>query len=609
VTRNGDQEPVTSRHLDAIADRVRSGAHVALRGHVGDDVLVADEFVEEARGIADALSRRAGIERVFVASQADGLYGENPYDERATEAFFADVLKEHEEAYDDLSPVMYDPTPSFVASATRMLLRQTKEPVAIILRDASELFGGSTEQGQVALSTLIEAMVEARFVSSDIFGEVRNALVVYGWPDGPVIERIAGTPGVAEVIVEMPNRHERLAALRQMAPSFYRNGNDSKPTKEDLDALAELTDSYSLRELMQLGRSSHTHKAPASRPQTLIRRSRREGAMTRIGEVGVERIMKRLTTEIFGQQTALNRIHEHLTIGQWRPGNRPPGARATRPMATMVFHGPAGMGKTETALVLAEEIVGSREAIVRIDCAEIQNQHDIARLIGAPPGYVGHEDGGALTEALERDSAVILLDEFDQAPPLAELLLGILDAGRLTDGRGRTATFENALLLLTTNLGFRAGESRIRPDDPPTTEALLRRSHEKAEWGLSGEGENSFGSPALWSRLQGALIGYDILRPPAIAEMVERACDHLERNLADELDRRVPLDRVGFTAEIRSRLSDQFDGRGVAAEIRRTIETPARLWLANKPPPPKGREEPFGPAEAAAFYAAASSRS
>jgi len=599
VRQSSKRDRLTSRHLDSIADRVRSGAHLVLRGHLGDEVLVEGKPVEEAWGIADALSRRAGIERVFVASQADGLYCQDPHEEEVAAEFFGRLRDQHVAEYGDLGAALYDGTPTMVAAATRLLLRQAEQPVAIVIRDGGDLFGGASEQGRAALGLLLEAMAEASFVPAPGGGEVRNALIVYGQPDGPAIERIASLPGVVEEVVEAPNRAERLAGLRHMAKSFFRGDNGGRPAEEDIESLAGLTDGYSLRELIQLCRGSHAFELPATRPQALYRRSRSESAKTPIGEIGVERIMAALETEIFGQPAALEKIREQLTVGQWRPASRPARSRSTRPMATMVLHGPTGVGKTETSLILAEAIGGIREAIVRIDCAELRSEHDVARLLGAPPGFVGYDDGGALTEALERDAAVIVFDEFDMAPALTELLLGILDAGRLTDGRGRTATFENALLVFTTNLGFKGGESKIRYEDPPTPGALLARSAEKLERRISGQAGDGFGSPALWSRLQGSLVGYDILREEALAAMVDRACENLERNLADELGHRLALDRDGFANEVQAHLTLGWDGRSVAAEIQRTIETPVRLRLERNGVPRRGGSERIGPGDVA----------
>jgi ATP-dependent Clp protease ATP-binding subunit ClpB len=126
-----------------------------------------------------------------------------------------------------------------------------------------------------------------------------------------------------------------------------------------------------------------------------------------------------------------------------------------RPIGSFIFLGPTGVGKTELARALAEILFDDERALIRLDMSEYQERHTVARLIGAPPGYVGYEEGGQLTEAIRRRPyAVLLLDEIEKAhPDVFNVLLQLLDDGRLTDGQGRTVDFRNTVLIMTSNLG------------------------------------------------------------------------------------------------------------------------------------------------------------
>ncbi len=150
-----------------------------------------------------------------------------------------------------------------------------------------------------------------------------------------------------------------------------------------------------------------------------------------------------------GQDDALQAVAS--AIRRARAGLQDP----NRPIGSFIFLGPTGVGKTELGRALAEFMFDDEKAMIRVDMSEFQERHSVARLIGAPPGYVGYEEGGYLTEAVRRRPySVLLLDEIEKAhPDVFNLLLQILDEGRLTDGHGRTVDFKNAVVIMTSNIG------------------------------------------------------------------------------------------------------------------------------------------------------------
>jgi len=274
-------------------------------------------------------------------------------------------------------------------------------------------------------------------------------------------------------------------------------------------------------------------------PVSRLTRGETERLLNLEGELG-----KRL----IGQKDAVRAVAE--AVRRTRAGISDP----DRPTGSFMFLGPTGVGKTELAKALAEYLFDDEKALVRIDMSEYGEKHSVARLLGAPPGYIGYEQGGQLTEAVRRRPySVILLDEVEKAhPEVFDLLLAVLDDGRLTDGQGRTVDFRNVLLILTSNLGSQYLVDPLLDWDQKkdAVDTLVRQAFK----------------PEFINRLDDIVI-FSPLSTLELAQIVELYVDRLGRRLAD---RRLEL---AVTPSARSWLAEKgYDINYGARPLRRLMQ-------------------------------------
>ena len=255
-----------------------------------------------------------------------------------------------------------------------------------------------------------------------------------------------------------------------------------------------------------------------------------------------------LGKRLIGQEEAVRAVSD--AVRRSRAGIADP----NRPTGSFLFLGPTGVGKTELAKALADFLFDDEHAMVRIDMSEYGEKHSVSRLVGAPPGYVGYEQGGQLTEAVRRRPySVVLLDEVEKAhPEVFDVLLQVLDDGRLTDGQGRTVDFRNVILILTSNLG---SQYLIDPDMPwaekeDAVRETVRRSFK----------------PEFVNRLDEMVI-FHPLSEADLAQIVDLSVDRLQTRLAD---RRLT---VGVTPEARAWLAARgYDPVYGARPLRRLMQ-------------------------------------
>jgi ATP-dependent Clp protease ATP-binding subunit ClpC len=270
-----------------------------------------------------------------------------------------------------------------------------------------------------------------------------------------------------------------------------------------------------------------------------------------------------LHERVVGQEQAVKAVAE--AIRRARAGIKDP----KRPVGSFIFLGPTGVGKTELARTLAEYLFGEEDAMIRIDMSEFQERHTVSRLVGAPPGYVGYEEAGQLTEQVRRRPySVVLFDEIEKAhPDVFNILLQILDDGRLTDAQGRTVNFENTVIIMTSNVGSQHLVSDKQFGFTAKNGVDFRETERRAREAL----ERSF-RPEFLNRID-EIIVFQPLSKQDVLEIVDIMLRRLNKHLeSQKISVEVTQAAKEFLAE--EGYDPKFGARPLARAIRRHIENP-----------------------------------
>jgi ATP-dependent Clp protease ATP-binding subunit ClpB len=270
----------------------------------------------------------------------------------------------------------------------------------------------------------------------------------------------------------------------------------------------------------------------------------------------------RLRQRVVGQDEALERVAN--AIRRSRAGLSDP----KRPIGSFIFLGPTGVGKTELARALAEFLFDDEHAMVRIDMSEYMEKHAVSRLIGAPPGYVGYEEGGQLTEAVRRRPyAVVLFDEIEKAhPDVFNVLLQIMDDGRLTDGQGRHVDFRNTIIIMTSNIG----SSFLVAENMRTNEDFEKAAREVTN-SLQG-----YFKPEFLNRVDDIIV-FRPLGKEQLVKIVELRLEDLRRQLTE---RKISLELTDAAKELI--LAQGYDPNYGARPLKRAIQKVVQDPLALK---------------------------
>ena len=399
-------------------------------------------------------------------------------------------------------------------------IRSSRESRAYILDYSDYLFGSAnslSEKEREYLATLGKALEKSR--SYDLLDTAsKGSIVIIVTQNSATIPPAfyLNNPMVSLVNIPLPGRNEREQYINANMSSL-RVSPDISNDKSRRDDFVDALDGFTLREimqLMQLSRQMQEERMSCEKLINLYKYGEKVSPWEELSKDKLEQVEERLKERVKGQDSAVSKVKDVLIRAYTGFSGLQHSAKQKKPKGTLFFVGPTGVGKTELAKSLAEFVFGDENACIRFDMSEYNHEHSDQRLVGAPPGYVGYEAGGQLTNAVkEKPFCVLLVDEIEKAHgKILDKFLQILEDGRLTDGKGETVYFSETIIIFTSNIGASKVQTGL------TTAETSRRFIAEVKKHFV----ETLGRPELLNRIGDNIVAFNFIDDPTVFTQIAR---------------------------------------------------------------------------------------
>lgn len=483
-------------------------------------------------------------------------------------------------------------------SIVRTAIRQNQVPAAVIMNLASRYITSpdNVDQAEVdSFTNLLLASLEGKDVRTDT-GTLKNLVVI-------IVNKVndvpawfyLDNPNVKTVSISTPSKDEREALIKgENFVSFFAADvydEDIKYYEQHPDELEKvqdkfvgLTEGFSFTEingLRRLCKNEKTHIRQMSSVIDLYRYGVKDNPWDSLDVNELKDAKEDFQKRVKGQESAVVKTLDVIKRAVTGMSGLQ-GSAHGKPKGILFFAGPTGTGKTETAKTLAEKLFGDESCCIRFDMSEYSQGHSDQKLLGAPPGYVGYEAGGQLTNAVKNNPfSILLFDEIEKAhPSIFDKFLQILEDGRMTDGQGNTVYFSECIIIFTSNLGiYTCNEMGIRePNVTPDME--YSEVQKKVRQAIEDYFKLELGRPEILNRIGENIVVFDFIRPEVAERILRAQIDKIVKNLEAEKRIRLVLSDAAY-AKLRAKTLGNLanGGRGIGNIVESLLINPLSRYM------------------------------